>query len=359
MQTRASETQTWDRFLAAALASFVAVLALGLLLVVAMNPYGNLPKLLFQRHVIMDSDQRFQYPSIIRSGQFDSAVIGNSSSRLLEPEQLNAIFGGHFANLGINDSRAWEQLQVTRLLLRHVPGPRTLVFGLDWVWCNADAGVNRMRTNEFPEWLYAANRWVDWQYVLNARAIEISIRKLGYHLGWGKPRFPPDGYEVFVPPDATYDAVKASAKIWDGPRRTIAALVPAETVGDAEIAGWQFPALAWLEELSHRIPKQTRVMFVFVPAHIVALPVPGSKDARRLEVCKQRVASIAERIGAPVIDFRFPSALTERDENFWDNLHYRTGIARLITDALRDSQTGARGDAAGVWRRLQASRKTE
>ena len=96
----------WTHYIRALLIAFGGALALGLAFVVAMNPYGNLPQLLFKRHVIMDSDQRFQYPSIIRSGEFDSAVIGTSSARLLQPQQLNAIFGGHFANLAINDSRA-------------------------------------------------------------------------------------------------------------------------------------------------------------------------------------------------------------------------------------------------------------
>ena len=349
----------WNPYIRMLLLTFGGALALGLAFVVAMNPYGNLPKLLFKRHVIMDSAQRFQYPSIIRSGEFDSAVVGTSSARLLPPQQLDAVFGGHFANLAINDSRAWEQTQVTSLLLRQVAKPRTIIFGLDWVWCSADAGTNRTRGNEFPAWLYEDNRWVDWQYVLNARALEISFRKLGYHLGFGKPRFPADGYEVFVPPDGTYDAAKAQQKIWNGPPRVVAPIVPAEDVSEAERAAWQFPALTWLEDVVARMPAGTRNVVLFVPAHVAALPVPGSKDAARLAACKQRVVAIATRSQMPVIDFRFPSALTQRDENFWDPLHYRLPVATQIVEGLRSAVIeGHRQDAAGTWRRLDGTGKS-
>jgi hypothetical protein len=44
-----------------------------LLLIVTMNPYGNLPVHAFASYVIMDTNDRYQYPSIVRSGEVDSA----------------------------------------------------------------------------------------------------------------------------------------------------------------------------------------------------------------------------------------------------------------------------------------------
>ena len=58
-----------------------------------MNRYGHLPLGVFGAHAIMDSNQRFQYPAIVRSGAFDSAMIGTSSSRLLDPAQLQSLGG--------------------------------------------------------------------------------------------------------------------------------------------------------------------------------------------------------------------------------------------------------------------------
>jgi hypothetical protein len=47
----------------------VSALFLGcaLLLIVTRNPYGNVPVHAFASHVIMDTNGRYQYPSIVRS----------------------------------------------------------------------------------------------------------------------------------------------------------------------------------------------------------------------------------------------------------------------------------------------------
>ena len=341
--------QIWQHYVKTVAATFAGALAAALVFIVAMNPYGNLPRLLPGRHVIMDSDQRFQYPSIARSGRYDSAVFGTSSGRLLSPDLLQQAFGGTFTNLALNDGRAWEQYQLAQLYLRHNPAPKTIVFTLDWVWCTDRAAVERTRPNEFPEWLYDENPWNDWQYVLNSRAIEISLRKLGYHLGFGKPRFPDNGFDVFVPPDATYDAPKAHAKIVAESRD--AARVNA-VPGAVDAASWQFPALAWLDDLFAKTPKSTRVLFAFMPAHVSVLPGAGSLERGRLDACKARVSELAARRGAPVVDFRFASPLTENYENFWDPLHYRLPIGGRIIAGMAAAQTRPAVDQEGIWRRL-------
>jgi len=38
----------------------------------------------------------------VRSGRYDSAVVGTSTVRLLDPQRLGALFGARFANLGLN-----------------------------------------------------------------------------------------------------------------------------------------------------------------------------------------------------------------------------------------------------------------
>jgi hypothetical protein len=107
-----------------------------------MNPFGNLPVRAFGAHVVMDTNDRFQFPAIVRTGNFDSGVFGTSSSKLLDPAWLERAFGGRFANLAFNDGRAWEEYQLALLFLRTVPRPGTLLFGIDWVWCAADADVS-------------------------------------------------------------------------------------------------------------------------------------------------------------------------------------------------------------------------
>ena len=64
-----------------------------------------------------------------------------------------------------------------------------------------------------------------------------------------RPRFPPNGFDVFVPPEAAYDAAKAQRYIWLGRANPIVPETPAYVPTDAERAAWRYPALAWLADI--------------------------------------------------------------------------------------------------------------
>ena len=87
----------------------LALLALGLAgllyaAVVLLDPYGLRATPGAPPRPLMDLNQRFMYPQIVRSGRFDSAVFGTSTVRLLNPQRLNETFGGRFANLGLTQA---------------------------------------------------------------------------------------------------------------------------------------------------------------------------------------------------------------------------------------------------------------
>ena len=81
--------------------------------------------------VPITGNARFSMPALARSQRFDSAVLGSSSSRLLRPEQLDALIGGRFANLAMNAATAWEQAQLLAVFARTHAQARTVVWGLD------------------------------------------------------------------------------------------------------------------------------------------------------------------------------------------------------------------------------------
>ncbi len=56
------------------------------LIILLLDPYGVSPIRLPIARPIMDINQRYMYPQIVRSGAYDSVVIGTSTSRLLDPE---------------------------------------------------------------------------------------------------------------------------------------------------------------------------------------------------------------------------------------------------------------------------------
>ncbi len=331
-----------------ALGGFAGILASLALFVLLMNPYGNLPPILFSQHAITDINQRFQYPALVRSDRYDSVVIGASDSRLLHPDRLERVFGGAFANLAMNAGHAYEQYRLADLFIREVETPRTLLIGLDHVWCDDDADLERVTFRGFPEWMYDNDWRNDLRYMLNSKTVEIAGRRLRQALGFREPRFI-DGYEVFTPPESAYDRAKANAKLWKGKRRDNPQAPPYGATQE-ERAAWRYPALVWLDDILTRFAG--REVLAYMPAHIGFQPRPGSAKAARQEECKRRIAEIARRHNAVFIDFNIPSAITSNDDNYWDPLHYRLPIAERIVADIGEAMANGKDDADGNYRYL-------
>ena len=344
----------WRNFVWAVICGFAGIILLLSVFILLMNPYGNLPHILLSEHVISDINQRFQYPALVRSGRYDSIVLGASDSRLMHPRALERVFGGRFANLAMNDGHAYEQYRLASLFVEEVRDRRTLVVGLDHVWCDTHADEERTTFRGFPEWMYDADWWNDLRYMLNAKTVEISGRRFGQALGFKEARFI-DGYEVFTPPESEYDPVKVNGKLWGKVGRSIKPIVPPYTASAEQRASWRLPALAWLDEIATRF--SGRMVFVFEPAHIVAQPQPGSVKAARQEECKARIGEIARRHNAPFIDFNIRSEITVNDSNWWDPHHYRLPIADRVVDDVERALATGKDDPKGDWRYLEGPRE--
>ena len=344
---------SWRAFVRTAVSAFACVVVLLAALVASMNPYGNLPRILFSEHVIADTNQRFQYPALVRSQRYDSIVIGASDSRLLHPQALDRVFGGRFANLAFNAGRAYEQYRLAMLFIDEVRNRRTLLVGLDHVWCDEDADDKRTTFRGFPEWMYDGDWWNDLRYMLNPKTVEISGRRFAQAIGMRGARYR-DGYEVFLPPESAYDPVKVKQKLWGKDDPGVALVVPPYKASSAERIGWQFPALTWLDEIAARFGG--RVVFVYAPAHIAAQPRPGSLEEARLDECKTRIAALARSHKAPFIDFNIRSEITANDANWWDRLHYRLPIAERVVAGIERALKTGKDDPQGDWRYVEGPR---
>lgn len=346
----------WRRFLATFAVALLACAGVLAAAIGVVDPYGIRVEAGDTPRPIVDINQRFMYPQLARSKRYDSAVFGTSSLRLLDPKELDGLFGTgaapvRFANLAMNAATPWEQMELARLFLRARPAPEVLIFGLDLPWCDgqADAPDKRLTFRAFPERFYDDSRWNDWLDTANLKTLEIASRLVSHDLGLRDASLREDGYGVFVPPDAAYDAARARAHIWfeHTSQGRPAAIVPQEppaVVSEEERAAWRFPAAGWLDEALGRLPAETRVYLVFPPAHVSAQPRPGSTAEARDRACKARFAAVGARHNATVLDFRKPSAITRNDENFWDALHYRlpfaSRIAKALANPLADPQAG-------------------
>jgi hypothetical protein len=79
-----------------------------------------------------------------------------------------------------------------------------------------------------------------------------------------------------------------------------------------------WPALTRLDELLARVPRLTRTVLLLPPIHVAAQARPGSREEAIDRACKDRIAALARRYRATILDYRRPSPLTRNDANYWD-----------------------------------------
>lgn len=341
-----SQAKAWKR----ALKLFLAVVLLALLglvgVIVYANPYRNIPFASTNRP-LMDVNQRYLYPAVVRDLGFDSGVFGNSTIRLLRPEALQGVFGGSFAQLAMNSGTAYETYLMADFFLRYRQEKgqptRTLVFGLDAQWCSQEPTYPQFTERGFPLWMLDESPWNDLPHMFNGKVVEIAGRILGQRLGFGgKIHYDQSGYGSFLPPIADYDLAKARRHIYGQETPIIRpAVEPAVQVSADVRQGWQFSTHTLLKDLLAKAPAESGVILIWVPYHAYIQPAVGSQEAVVQEVCKERVAKLAAlRPHTMVVDFMRPSVFTRTDQNYWDSLHYGLEQAEQVVSWLGLARSG-------------------
>ncbi len=339
---------TWQTSNRIFLGTFIGVLAAIYLFVLLVDPYGVAPfSLPFERP--LTSTQRQMFPQILRSGRYDSIVIGTSTSMLLDPAVLDGVLGGHFATFAQTAATAVEQVQALDYFRHTVAAPNTVIIGLDHEWCFRNGNDGQRETTAakeraFPFWAYDGSRWNDLLYLLNTPTVDAAGRAIAGLLGWTPEKLRKDGYEIGPRPDSTYNAAAAHALIWSPiPHWSL----PGSSEADRAAVS-SFEALPWLDESLARLPAGVKKYLMLPPVHVHALPEPHSlREAWEAE-CKRRIATIARRRGALLVDWRIASPIASEDTHFWDPIHYRAPIADRLIDDLghivnegRESQDGS------------------
>jgi hypothetical protein len=293
------------------------------------------------------------YPLVVRSGRFDSFVIGSSTSRLLDPKILDGGFDAHFANLAMDAMLAWEQQTMMDYFRRRNGAPKVVIVGLDTVWCLPQADRIRVTSRGFPDWLYDDDPWNDYLYLLNTLTVENAVRQLRYNLGTHRERVRFDGFEIFVPPESKYDLARARQRIRPEitQRPTRRKPIPFRWIelSQEERRALSLPALKWLDEQLAVLPPTTRKVLAYMPMHVSVHPRPGTLEAAITSECKERIARIARERGAMFIDWNIPSPITREDSNYWDAGHYRLPVAQRIARDLASAVLTGRKSEDGSY----------
>jgi hypothetical protein len=319
----------WALFIRRLLGFALTLLVVAYGFIALVDPWGMLPLSLPLPRETVTTNQRFSYPMVARNPRYDSVVIGTSTARLLRPPVLDEAFGGRFANLSMNSGTAWEQSEILALFTRARAAPRTVIIGLDMVWCESGP-LRRLTPRPFPDWMYGANLWRGYAEILNPFAAEEAGKQALSMLGLARPRYGRDGWADFLPDDRMYDAPRAAA-----------GLVPPPPEGPPPGGAFEFPQLALLAERLAALPASTRVLLFLVPYHVSLQPRPGTVEAARWAACREGlVAAARARPGTVLADFMIPSAITREDTNYWDPQHYRIGIADRLARDLAAAAAG-------------------
>ena len=295
--------------------------------VVLVDPWNTLPLSPPLPRVPISGNARFSFPALARQPQFDAAVFGTSTMRLLRPQDLDPLFGARFVNLSMNSATPWEQTQLLRVFLRAHPDPRAIVIGIDMAWCAATA--ERLTPRPFPDYMYRRNLWPAYREMLTPYAVQEAANQFAVMLGLKRPPYGLDGYTRFVPPDSEYDRPRVAAAFARWP--------PVDATPAQPDDAYFLPALDLLGPALKAVPPGTRVVLLFPPIHSSQHGATGTSTAARWAACKAEAARIAP--GAEVLDMLRDDPLTNDRDNYWDPLHYRESVARRVAAVLG----GARG----------------
>lgn len=322
--TSISDAARWKRVLRSYV---IACLALGLVLgafLIAADPYDTGRLAVLTGYGVPELGQRLSGASIGREPDADAAILGNSTIQLLDPARLAALTGLHFVSLAVAGTGPLEQLTVADWFLRHHQGspgrvPKAVVFGLDQTWCQSDGGL--AVNNPFPFWLYSESTLTYAVNLLRLKTFEEVERKLKLVFGH-TTALRRDGYRDY---DTGHHWNENEAR-----RNFAAAVFPG-----VEPALLDFAAVPRLQRFLDALPATTTALLIFLPRHHSALPPAGSAADHVQTRCKAAFAALAgQRPDTLLLDLLADGPLARDDRGFWDQVHYRQPIARVIEDRI-------------------------
>jgi hypothetical protein len=296
--------------------------------IVALDPYDTGRFALFGSRGVPVANQRLTAASTAREPGSDGAVIGNSTSQLIDPVRLSALTGARFVSLAIPATGPIEQLTVARWFVRHHDGRnydgrageplKALVFGLDARWCRGDGQLDI--TEPFPFWLYS-DRDVDYlEHLINMNGLLAAERKLKLLLGLEAP-LRADGFRHYGIPRAWTQAATETE-------------LALGTSGFDPGGSDDFAAVRRLGAFFAEVPPDASIVLLFLPRYATSLPAPGTEAERRQELCKSAFRAVAaSRPRTIVIDLLLDGDMVRDSRNFWDRVHYREPLADKVEDA--------------------------
>lgn len=322
----------WRQFSTTLLLSCCAALTVLYGLILVIDPYDSVPFSPDWNRYPVSRHSRDYNAVLARRPQYDSAVVGTSTSMLLHPDELNQTFGGRFVMLSMPAASPFEQMQLLRLFRRHHTKIRRLLIGLDGVWCDPNGSpraIGLMVNQHFPAWLYEENPFGTLP-PLNHDTMDKARMQLRALLGLRvKYKHRIDGYWDFT------DALHEDNEPASVHRRLYDEAEKQHLAGKKDDGAPAYPDFNELEGFLSGLSPETDKILFFPPYHHFQLAEPDTDQMDTWEGCKDRAAAIAARVpNTTVVDFMIRSKITEEDSNYIDGHHYTKPIASELIRML-------------------------
>lgn len=307
---------------ACCLTACVGTLGLGALLLlgfmIAVDPYDSGRFGLLGIDGVNDRDTHTAVASRARDAHFNSAIIGNSTSLLLDLVGLSQATGLRFVQLSVTGVGPGEEFALLEFFLRHHPNPGAVVIVADPSWC---AHERAPPWAGFPYWLYGESSLVYAARLMSWPAIQRAFQRLSIGLGWHKR----------IDPTGTYDP----SDVWP-PGKFYEINAPKDPRPAATTAGRELlPDVSQLDEAIRKLPPDVAVVLVVPPTFYTKVPEPGTAAAEERQACNAALKRIvAGRPHSNFIDYRIDNALTRDRANFVDFIHYRPGLADKMAEEI-------------------------
>jgi hypothetical protein len=344
----------WRHFVWAFTITGATLLAACLLVILLVDPLGISPiGIVPKTKGYAIADQRFAAPEIISSGRHDSFLVGTSTIHHVDPAWADEAFGGRFATVAIHGGTPYELNKMMALIGRNAPLARRVIMGVDARrWCRMESYDQYNPKALFPDWLYNDSRLDDFSALFNLTMLRNALLQLKITFGSKKLRMPLNGYRNTLI-DAKWDLANAKKMLYRNAQRNkdnaAFGLDDADDALSAAEGELNFPDLALFEQAIGALPPATELIVVVMPSHITAV---NKADHDGIEQCKRRLASLVNRRQGYLLDFRIDSVWTRNDENFWDENHFRVGLAHLLIGRIKEAVDRRRDAADGIYRFL-------
>jgi hypothetical protein len=258
--------------------------------------------------------------------QFDSAIVGNSTSIPLQPVELDALAGHRFVSLSMSGSGAPGALTAARFFLRYHPRAAALIVALDDSWCTKGADATEGRP--FPFWLYGNDfdyiiglfGHASWDLVKLARTERGANRLDGYHPY--DEAFRGHGYD-----NITTTTERLNRII----RPTVARYQPP----------YHFEPPEMLARFIADAPASLAIVLFWTPRYVNIIPIDGTPAAEADAACKRQVAALASS-RVVIVDWSGPRPENLDPANFYEANHYRDSLAIKIEREIASALVGVR-----------------